>query len=119
MDNKYFTTTIDNDKMVFEFCKDCTKVDAKNFQEIEKEAKDEINSASGDIAEIEFNLANVTYVSSAGLRMFSAINSLSQEHGLDYSVVDLRKDILKMFQLTGYSSIFKTVEKPEFGPADN
>lgn len=119
MDNKYFTTTINNDKMVFEFCQNCTKVDAKNFQEIEEAAKEEINSASDSISEVEFNLGNVTYVSSAGLRMFSAINSLSQEHGLDYSVVNLRKDILKMFQLTGYSSIFRTIEKPEYGQTDN
>lgn len=119
MDNKYFKTTINDDKIIFEFYKECTRVDAKNFQEIEEAARAEIDAVSGTISEVEFNLSNVAYVSSAGLRMFSAVNSLAQEHGLDYSVVDLRKDILKMFQLTGYSSIFKTVEKPEFGPADN
>ena len=117
MENIYFETKCDGDRLTFEFKKECVKVDAKNFQEIEELAKAEIDAHSGTISEVEFDLSNVTYVSSAGLRMFSAINSVSQDHGLDYSVVNLRKDILKMFQLTGYSSIFRTIEKPEYGPA--
>ena len=64
--------------------------------------------------ELIFDLDNVIYVSSAGLRMFSSLNTKLQDDGVGYQLINLMDEILKMFQLTGYSSMFKVTEKPKY-----
>ena len=110
--NQFFTLTKENDSLIAIFNSNCTKIDAKNYSDIEDAAK----SAIEDIQESEFvfDLNNIVYVSSAGLRMFSAINNELQEIGVEYKLINLTKDILKMFQLTGYSSMFRVEGQPEF-----
>lgn len=82
-----------------------TKIDARNYSEIEDEVMNIIDDMSS--GELIFDLCNVVYVSSAGLRMFSTINSEVMKEGIEYCLVNLKTDILKMFQLTGYASMFR------------
>lgn len=110
--NTFFSVTKENDSLVATFSKDCTKIDAKNYSDIE----DAAIKVAAEMTEGEFvfDLQNIVYVSSAGLRMFSAINNVLQESGVEYRLKNLTKDILKMFQLTGYSSMFKVEGQPEY-----
>lgn len=111
-DNNFFTITKEDDSLVATFLPTCTKIDAKNYSDIE----DETIKAISDISESEFvfDLKNIVYVSSAGLRMFSAINNALQETGTEYRLKNLSKDILKMFQLTGYSSMFRVEGQSDY-----
>ena len=88
------------------------KIDANNYEGIQSESYD-LLQGTGDIEAFEFDVNDVTYVSSAGLRMFSAISKECKNRGIAYSLVGLRKDIVRMFQLTGYANVFKIVEKQE------
>lgn len=111
-ENKFFSVVTEEDTLVATFSPECTKIDAKNYSDIEDIAKEIAEEMTE--SEFVFDLKNVVYVSSAGLRMFSAINSILQETGTEYKLINLTKDILKMFQLTGYSSMFKVEGQPEF-----
>ena len=88
------------------------KIDANNHENILIEFHDILQGAE-DAETFQFDVNDVTYVSSAGLRMFSAICKECKMRGIEYSLVGLRKDIVRMFQLTGYANIFKVVEKQE------
>ena len=115
MDNQFFT--VDNDKnkdiVTVKFLDTCQKIDAKNYESIQLDATAILKKCTEDSSFV-FDLDNVVYVSSAGLRMFSSVNKVAQEQNVSYKLINLRKDILKMFQLTGYASIFKIEEKVEF-----
>lgn len=88
------------------------KIDSNNHEDIQLEAYNLLNEKS-TLDEFIFDVNDVTYVASAGLRMFSAISKECKKRGIEYSLVGLRKDIVRMFQLTGYANIFKIVEKQE------
>lgn len=89
------------------------KIDANNHEDIQLEAHEILLKAGSNVDAFEFDVNDVTYVSSAGLRMFSSVSKECKNKGIAYSLVGLRKDILRMFQLTGYANIFKIVEKQE------
>ena len=87
------------------------KVDASNYELIQEETLNLISEQKAET--FTFDVNDVSYVSSAGLRMFSAINKACKANGLSYKLVGLRPDIMKMFQLTGYASVFKIEIKEE------
>ena len=101
----YFTMEKEGDTVTITFNEDCTNINAKNYSEIETEIMNVIDDISS--GELVFDLHNVVYVSSAGLRMFSTINSEVAKSGVEYRLINLKTDILKMFQLTGYASMFR------------
>lgn len=81
------------------------KVDAVNYEKI---LEDVTHLLEGDnVTSLTFDVDEVNYVSSAGLRMFSGVGKLCKSKNIDYLLDGLRHDIYKMFQLTGYASILK------------
>lgn len=110
-ENKFFTVEHNEDSVVVTFVEE-SKVDATNYSEIEEIVMNFIDTMSE--SEFVFDLKNVIYVSSAGLRMFSAINNAVSDAGIDYKLINLKKNILSMFQLTGYSSMFKVEGQPDY-----
>lgn len=86
------------------------KIDAINSQEIQDEA---IALLGDEVESFTFNMRGVTYVSSAGLRMFSAVARACKGSGIEYMLDELRPDFVKMFKLTGYASSFKMRELQE------
>jgi len=87
------------------------KIDADDYEDIQKTV---ISLAEeNDIKSIIFNMDNVTYVSSAGLRMFSAINQYAEEKQYVYKLVEMQNAILKMFQMTGYANAFQIEVKED------
>lgn len=80
------------------------KIDAANYEAIRDEAIGHIEE--DDVDELVFDMDEVVFVSSAGLRMFSSVNQRIAELEKDYMLVNLREDMMKFFQMTGYSSAF-------------
>ena len=108
--SKNFTITGNEEGVMiakFEAC--CPKIDARNYEEIQNEIIEILKNR--DINNFVFDLDNVSYVSSAGLRMFSAVNKVASENCIDYKLINLVSEIYRMFELTGYASAFKIEEK--------
>lgn len=87
------------------------KIDASNYESIQATCielleKDTVNS-------FVFDMDRVTYVSSAGLRMFSAINRKCAELSKSYRLTQMSESLFKMFQMTGYASAFAIDVKEE------
>lgn len=80
------------------------KIDALCFAEIQEKAVALLDQEN--VVGIVFDMKNVSYVSSAGLRMFSAVHKKSVSAGKSYKLTQIRGDILKLFQMTGYASAF-------------
>lgn len=80
------------------------KIDANNFQDIQRIAFELLDEKK--VQALTFDMYAVTYVSSAGLRMFSAVNQKSVENGVSYKLTRMRESTSKLFQLTGYASAF-------------
>jgi len=81
------------------------RIDGNTSENIQKQAVEAIENE--EIESFVFDVNGVTYVSSAGLRMFSGISGLCRSKGIDYCLDGLREDMMRMFQLTGYANIFK------------
>lgn len=85
------------------------KIDASNSETIQECIANLIDE--NELSELIFDMNDVTYVSSAGLRMFSALNQKSIEYSIEYRLINMRQDIQKMFQMTGYASAFSIETK--------
>ena len=85
------------------------KIDASNSETIQEYIASLIDE--NELSELVFDMNDVTYVSSAGLRMFSALNQKSIEYSIEYRLINMRQDIQKMFQMTGYASAFSIETK--------
>lgn len=85
------------------------KIDASNSETIQEYIANLIDE--NELSELIFDMNDVTYVSSAGLRMFSALNQKSIEYSIEYRLINMRQDIQKMFQMTGYASAFSIETK--------
>lgn len=86
------------------------RIDAANYEQIQAEVEGLLEEG---VETFTFDVNDVTYVSSAGLRMFSSVNKVCKSKGIEYKLSGLREDIMKMFRLTGYASVFKIEVKPE------
>lgn len=102
MDNLFHIITNQPDILI----KLSGKIDAANYEEIQEKVLNLLNTDE-EIESLTFDVNEVSYVSSAGLRLFSAINTVCKKNQISYKLSGLREDIMKMFQLTGYASIFK------------
>lgn len=80
------------------------RIDNTNFEDIEKEAMKYISSDG--MNELVFNMNQVIYVNSKGLKTFAKIGRLMIEENKKYRLIEMRGDLLKMFQMTGYASQF-------------
>ena len=58
------------------------------------------------VEELVIDISGVTYVSSAGLRVFlSAYKSMTKKRGM--TIVGAQPAVLEVFRITGFASIFK------------
>lgn len=86
------------------------KIDAVNSRDIQSEA---VSLIDDSLSSFTFDMNDVTYVSSAGLRMFSSVAKSCKDIGIEYILAGLREDIVRMFKMTGYSSRFRIEMKEE------
>lgn len=80
-------------------------VDSTNYEDVERET-DACIEKDNSFESLCFNVADVNYVSSAGLRMFSHFNQKMKHEGKGYSIIKASKELYKIFNITGYTSAF-------------
>lgn len=74
----------------------CEDITEKALMEIREEA----------VTHLVFEMKQVTYISRAGLTMFSKLNLQAGEMEKGYQLRNLRADIAEMFQMMGYAAAF-------------
>lgn len=87
------------------------KIDASNYESIQSTCIELLEKDS--VSNFVFDMDKVTYVSSAGLRMFSTINHKCAELDKSYRLTQMSESLYKMFQMTGYASAFTIDVKEE------
>ena len=74
------------------------RIDALTAPELERKLSDEL----GDTEELVFNLENVEYLSTAGLRVFLAYSQEMEARGGSIRVVHVNEVIMRVLTLTGF-----------------
>ena len=74
------------------------RIDALTAPELEKKLAGEL----GDTEELVFNLENVEYLSTAGLRVFLAYSQEMEARGGSIRVVHVNEVIMRVLTLTGF-----------------
>ncbi len=74
------------------------RIDALTAPELERKLADEL----GDTEELVFNLENVEYLSTAGLRVFLACSQEMEARGGSIRVVHVNEVIMRVLTLTGF-----------------
>lgn len=97
-DNKNFIVTLSG------------SVAMENYSQIQSTVEEAVNN-DPDFESLIFDLDEVNYVSSAGLRMFSYFSQLMLDNGKGYHLINLDPMLRKMFMLTGYASSYDIKEK--------
>jgi anti-anti-sigma factor len=57
-------------------------------------------------AEFVLDLADLTYISSAGLRVMLLLNKESADKGFDLKLADLSTEVRSVFEMVGFSKLF-------------
>ena len=74
------------------------RIDALTSPELERKLADELD----DTEELVFNLENVEYLSTAGLRVFLACSQEMEARGRSIRVVHVNEVIMRVLTLTGF-----------------
>lgn len=74
------------------------RIDALTAPELERKLADELD----DTEELVFNLENVEYLSTAGLRVFLACSQEMEARGGSIRVVHVNEVIMRVLTLTGF-----------------
>lgn len=77
------------------------RLDAKGSPEFEKRFVEEID----DVTEVVLNMAEVDYVSSAGLRALLYLQNIMDEKGATMVLQNVDDDILEVFSVTGFLDV--------------
>ena len=72
------------------------RIDSLNASEVEKEITDRIGSADEAVT---FDVKNLTYISSAGLRVLMKVRKLT---GRSIEILDVSRDVYDIFETTGF-----------------
>lgn len=73
--------------------------------------EEEIRADIGGITELVFDLSDLAYISSAGLRVLLAAQKIMNEQGT-MTVKNVSDEIMEIFEMTGFSEIL-TIEQEE------
>ena len=73
--------------------------------------EEEIRADIGGITELVFDLSELAYISSAGLRVLLAAQKIMNEQGT-MTVKNVSDEIMEIFEMTGFSEIL-TIEQEE------
>ena len=69
------------------------------------ELENELKSSLDGVCELTFDLKDLEYVSSAGLRVLLTAQKMIDEKGGKMTVTGASEDILDIFEITGFSAI--------------
>lgn len=73
--------------------------------------EEEVRADIGGITELVFDLSDLAYISSAGLRVLLAAQKIMNEQGT-MTVKNVSDEIMEIFEMTGFSEIL-TIEQEE------
>lgn len=62
---------------------------------------------SENLTKLTFNLADVRYLSSAGLRSFVEVKNICLEKNIDFKSIELSEKVYRLFKVTGFGSMLK------------
>ena len=79
------------------------RIDASNSNQIHEKIMDEIESGANDIV---INFAEVSYISSAGLRILVYTSKTMKKKSGTLSICAMSKNIEKIFQISGLMGLF-------------
>lgn len=79
-------------------------LDVHNSHKIEPELMTLVKSATSAIV---YDLEEVPFISSAGLRVLVTSLRMSQEHGHEISICSLKPAVAKVFDIIGMQQLFK------------
>lgn len=82
------------------------RLDTNTAPELEKSLADELN----DVKELNLNLAELDYISSAGLRVILTLHKTMSGKGAKLIVSHPKDEVMEVFDMTGFSS-FLTIEE--------
>lgn len=70
--------------------------------------EEELKSALDGVTELDFDINNLQYISSAGLRVLLSVQKVMNKQG-EMTVRGANEDILEIFEVTGFSDILNIV----------
>ena len=76
------------------------RLDTTTAPELEAVVKNELN----DVKELTFDLSDLEYISSAGLRVLLSAQKIMSKQG-EMTVTGCSEDIMEIFDVTGFSDI--------------
>lgn len=62
---------------------------------------------SENLTKLTFNLADVRYLSSAGLRSFVEVQNICLQKNIDFKSIELSEKVYRLFKVTGFGSMLK------------
>lgn len=62
---------------------------------------------SENLTKLTFNLADVRYLSSVGLRSFVEVQNICLEKNIDFKSIELSEKVYRLFKVTGFGSMLK------------
>lgn len=62
---------------------------------------------SENLTKLTFNLTDVRYLSSAGLRSFVEVQNICLEKNIDFKSIELSEKVYRLFKVTGFGSMLK------------
>ncbi|MBR1563052.1 MAG: STAS domain-containing protein [Ruminococcus sp.] len=75
------------------------RIDAKTAPEYEKE----LLALPKEIKALDLDFKKVSYISSAGLRMITALQQQYDEKGGSLKIIGARDEIIEIFEVTGFN----------------
>lgn len=98
------------DGIAAENTEDITNEVRAKADEVLKDISDD-SKANREVDTLVFDLTDVKYVSSAGLRMFADTAFEMEDRGCEYEVRNVPhengRDVYRVFELTGYTAAYK------------
>ncbi len=89
---------IEGSKAVFKIT---GKIDTLTAPTLEKE----LEGVFGSVDSLEFDLEELTYISSAGLRVLLTAHNIMEDKDGEMKVVNVHPDVMEIFEITGFDSI--------------
>ncbi|MBQ6632754.1 MAG: STAS domain-containing protein [Ruminococcus sp.] len=92
--------SIEGGKAVFKIS---GKVDTLTAPTLEKE----LDEVFDTVEALEFDLENLTYISSAGLRVLLTAHNVMEDKDGEMKVINVHPDVMEIFEITGFDSILE------------
>lgn len=91
------------------------RVDTQGATEMERALQD---ATSAGKHKMVLDMANVSYISSAGLRTLADVLTKNQEQGGDLKLVALNRKVLRVLRIIGFDRFFSIYDTLETAIAD-